>query len=292
MKPYIFIALSLFLINFCDAVTFSEALKNLKVLESYITQYKTEKKSSASLTHLIVSFIREGKYSDTTWSIAGGSFPKDLVTYVNAKDAEKSTTAMSCRTYGNIVLPTKEKIDFVHMFAVMNGIENSKSYSKGFSALVGWGGDSAQLVQDLKKYNGTLDELIVQASKLLGVKGQFGEGDLNSDLDAPVILNNKTDKNTFAEIIERYYNGDEWKSRVPKFVKLTFPNLKEKSELRTTLFNRYKSDNYIQILECKYGIRKGGSLLGCYSPKGVIAKYVNHQKAAVYALADYLKNKL
>ena len=87
-------------------------------------------------------------------------------------------------------------------------IDYSKSFTDKYSALVGWGGDTAQLTQDLKKYNGTLDKLLVQANHLIGIKEQFGEGDLISDLDAPIILEKKKDDTTFANIIEEYYKGD------------------------------------------------------------------------------------
>ena len=275
------------------SVSFSEAILNLRKLESYIKQYKTEKKSSVSLTHLILSYIREGKYTGSAWSIAAGRAPNDLAQYITKLDTDKNTKAALCRGYGEIELPSKEKMDFVHLFATMNGIDYGKSYTDKYSALVGWGGDTAQLAQDLKKYNGTtVDQLLVQANHLIGIKGQFGAADLITDLDAPIILEKKKDDTTFANIIEEYYKGDEWKNRVPKFVKLTFPTATDKTKLRQVIFDRYNKDEYIQILECRYGLRVEGRILGCYSPHAVYAKYKNHQKAAIYAFADYLKKRL
>ena len=271
------------------SVTFTEAIINLRKLESYIKQYKTEKKSTASLTHLITSYIREGKHTGTAWTIAGGSVPKDLHQYITKKDTEKKTNATLCRSYGNIVLPTKEKFSFVHLFAVMNGIENGESYTGKYSTLVGWGGDTAQLAQDLKKFNGTIDQLLIEANKLIGIKGQFGEGDLISDLDGPIILKKKTDSVTFADIIEKYYKGTEWKSRVRNFINLIFPTVTDKTQLRQVIYDRYNTNSYIQMLECKYGIRDGSS--NCYMTKGIFAAYKNHQKAAVYAFSDYLKKR-
>jgi len=58
----------------------------------------------------------------------------------------------------------------------------------------------------------------------LGIKGQFGEGDLIADLDAPIFLKKKNDQNTFADIIENYYKNGEYKNRVKDFVKLIFQN--------------------------------------------------------------------
>ena len=53
---------------------------------------------------------------------------------------------------------------------------------------------------------------------------------------------------------------------------------------------KYNKDGFIHILECKYGLRAPGSILKCYSPKEILPQFVNHQKAAVYAFADYLKD--
>ena len=286
MKALTFILLYLFIQNI-NTVTFSEALKNLAILESYIKEYKTEKSKSTSLIQLITCYIREGIYSSSEWSIAGGSSPSDLDAYIKNKDTEKSTNAQLVRKYGEIELPTNEKLDFVHLFAVMNGIFYGDSYTGVYSSLVGWGGDTAQLLQDIKNESGTLDELVdIVKTKYLGIKGQFGPADLISDIDAPVILSKKTDTNTFSEIIKAYYEGDEYKSRVTNFKKLTFPNVAT-ANLRKEVFNRYSGDSLINILECKYGVRNSG-FIGCYLPGSIMAKYQNHQKAAAYGFADYL----
>jgi hypothetical protein len=286
MKSFTLILLFLFIQNI-NSLTFSEALDNLEILESYIEQFKAEKKPSASVTHMITCYIREGSYSSSEWSIAGGSLPSDLVAYIKEKDEEMGTNAQGVKKYGEIELPSKEKLDFVHLFAVMNGIEFGESYTGGYSTLVGWGGDSAQLLQDIKTETGTEDELVeIVRTKYLGIKGQFGPADLISDLDAPIILNAKTNKNTFASIIKNYYESDDYKNRVENFVALTFPNVK-KDALRTQAFSRYTSDLYIKILECKYGVRSEG-FLGCLLPGDIMTKYKYHEKAAVYAFADYL----
>ena len=285
MKALTIVLLYLFFQNI-STVTFSEALSNLALLESYIKEYKTEKSKSTALNHLILCYIREGVYSSSEWSIAGGSSPSDLDTYIKNKDTEKGTNAQLVRKYREITVPTGEKIDFVHLFAVMNGIFYGDSYTGSYSSLVGWGGDTAQLLQDIKAESGTIDELIdIVLTNYLGVKGQFGPADLISDLDAPVILSKKKDTNTFSEVIKNYYESDEYKSRISNFKKLTFPNVST-ANLRKEVFNRYSDDTYINILECKYGVRSG--FLGCLLPGSIITKYQNHQRAVAYAFADYL----
>jgi hypothetical protein len=275
MKLIYLLFLCLFIENIY-ATSFSDMIKNLRNLESYISQYKSEGKSKKSLTNLVVSYIREGKYKDVYWKVAAGSAPKDLADYVAKKDKEHGTNSAQCRKYGDIVMPSNEKSDFVHLFAVMNGIDYCGSYTKGVSALVGWGGDTAQLIQDIKKLNGDENKLYIEATKFFRIKGQFGEGDLIADLDAPIFLAKKNDKNTFADIIEKYYNNGEYKNRVRDFVKLTFPELNknsDKNEFRKVVYDRYSKDSYLKILEIKYAVYKG---------------YENHRFAAVYNFADYL----
>ena len=283
--------LLIFQIKFSTSVTFEEALSNLKTLETYIKSYKTEKSISTSLTHLIVSYIRDGKYTSFEWTIAGGTVSEELVEYIKKKDIEKDTNVESLRKYGDVILPTNEKMDFVHLFAVMNGIEYGDSYTQGFSSLVGWGGDSAELFDDIKNEKGNLDELInITLNNYLGKKGRFNQGDLIADLDAPIILLKKNNDNYFADLIQSYYSGDEWKMRIKNFVKTTFPNVNAK-DLRNPVFERYDNDFYLNILECKFGLRKS-SFLGCYYPGDLKSEFVNHRKAALYAFADYLGNAL
>lgn len=265
--------------------TFDAVLDNLKILEGYISEYKTEKEASDSLNHLILAFIRQGKYDDMQWNIAAGSVPSDLYDYVKNKDETHGTNTLMCRKYGDIVLPTKKKIDFVHLFAVMNGMD----YLPLASALVGWGGDLAQLAQDLKKNFPTLtdlDQLIVEARKFLGSKGQFGEGDLNADIDAPIILKRKKSSITFSDTIRTFYENGDYKYKIRDFVNIIFPDLKDKTKIREYLEANYTDQAFIQILECKYGLRTGS--FKCYLPGDIVPEFANHRKAAIYAFADFL----
>ena len=265
--------------------TFDAVLDNLKILERYISEYKTEKEASDSLNHLILAFIRQGKYDDMQWTIAAGSVPSDLYDYIKNKDETHGTNTLMCRKYGDIVLPTKKKIDFVHLFAVMNGMD----YLPLASALVGWGGDLAQLAQDLKKNFPTLtdlDQLIVEARKFLGIKGQFGEGDLNADIDAPIILKRKKSSITFSDTIRTFYENGDYKYKIRDFVNIIFPDLKDKTKIREYLEANYTDQAFIQILECKYGLRTGS--FKCYLPGDIVPEFANHRKAAIYAFADFL----
>lgn len=274
MKIIALLALSL-CIQSVFLVTLDEVLINLKVLEQYVKEYKTEKKSRHSLEHLLLTYVRSEKYKGTAWNYACGAVPSDLVTYVANKDKEKGTKAQECRNYGEIELPSKEKMKFAHMFATMNGIEKSKSYTGGFSILTGWGGDTIQLAKDIVNANGDFNSLVTEANKFVGKKGKFVASSLISDLDAPIIYKKKTSSNSFNDIIRSYYHGNEWKNRYKNFVQITFPQA-NKDNLKDTLYKRLIGDSWIKMF-----IKNKG-----------LAGHNSHVKAAAYAFADYVAKRL
>lgn len=278
-------------INGLSSDSFEAVMENLKALENYIKEYINENSSTETLNHLLTCYIREGSYSGTEWEIAGGKIPDDLSEYILAKDKSKGTNAQLCKTYGEIDLPNTEKLDFIHFFAVMNGIEYYSSYSGYIAHLVGWGGDTCQLFQDIKGEKGdfeTLKEII--NSKYFLKSGQFGLSDFISDVDAPIILNKKNNNNKkyFSDLIKEYYNSKEYEKRINNFVSLTFPTITKKEDFSNVIFNEYSNDLYIKVLECKYGMRNSG-VLGCTLPGDLKTEYTEHQKAAVYAVSDYLE---
>ena len=267
--------------------SFDKVMTDLENLEKYIKEYIKEKSyTGKTLTHLIVCYIRLGAYSTTEWSAAGGTLPDDLVDYIKAKDAEYGTTAQATQTYRDMVMPNGDPIDFVHMFAVMNGIEHGNSYSSNFAHLVGWGGDTEQLLENIMTSTGDLESLMeVAKTNYFRIKGGFDEPDLIADLDGVILLYKKNDDNNFADLMRHYYNSDEYKNRVTEFVKLTFPGLNDTELFRETLFKIYSEDTFIKVLECNAGLREKG--LGCYFPGDILEKYADHQKAAVYVVSDY-----
>jgi len=274
MKIIALLALSL-CIQGIFLVTLEEVLPNLQVLEKYIKEYKTAKKSRVALDHLVLGYVRSEKYNSMAFDYACGSIPKDLVSFIANKDKEKGTKAQQCRKYGEIVLPSKEKMKFAHMFVTMNGIENKKSFTGGFSILTGWGGDTIQLANDIKNSNGDLNNLILEASKFVGKKGKFVESSLISDLDAPIIYKKKTSSNNFHDIIKSYYTGTEWKNRYKNFVKITFPGA-TKENLREVLYKKLIGDSWIKMFIGRRGL----------------SGHKTHVRAAAYAFADYLAKRL
>ena len=271
------------------SITFDEALKNLETLELRITDYKNSNDITDTLEHLIVSYVREGRYSSTEWTTVCGSVSQNLKNYITDKDTSENTNVANIRNYAEITLPTNETVDFVHLFAVMNGIEYN-DFTSDQADLCGWAGDTAQLFQDIKGYSGGIQNLLKEAKNLLGVSGSFGEADLISDLDGPIILNlrNKNKNKSFAKIINDYYNGNEYKNRTYNFILMVIPELlgRTNKNYREILFDDYSSNSYIKTLECKYELRN--EMFTCLVPGSIKSQYENHEKAAVYAFADYL----
>ena len=270
---------------------YEKMLKDLYNLENYIKEYiKENSYTNSTLTHLITCYIRIGVYTDKEWEPVGGLLPDDLISYITTKDEEKGTSAQATQTYREIVMPNGETIDFVHMFAVMNGIEHGKSFSDIYAHLVGWGSDTEQLLEDIMYQQGDLEYLMKFAKdNYFRIKGGFSEADLISDLDGPILLFNKTDDNYFTDLIKDYYNSEEGNNRVNKFVELTFPSLVGKvnnETFRNVIYNIYNNDPLINALECKKGMRSKG-FAGCYTPSEIKEKYALNQKAAVYVVSDY-----
>ena len=286
---FLFVTITCFIQK--NEISFEQVMTDLENLEKYIKEYIKEKSyTGSSLTHLIVSYIRLGAYTTDEWSVAGGLIPDDLASYISTKDQEKGTTAQKTQKYRDMVMPNGDKIDFVHMFAVMNGIEYGNSYSSLFAHLVGWGGDTEQLLEDIMGYQGDLESLMnIAKTDFFRIKGGFDEADLISDLDAPILLYHKNDNNNFYELMKDYYKKDEKEKRVKEFIELTFPNLVDKDDkeyFRNEIFKIYSQDTLIKMLECQGGLRNSG-ILGCYSPGDLKTQYKNNQKAAVYVVSDY-----
>ena len=287
---YILLFISISCLELNDE-TFDKILTDLKNLENYIKEYIQEKSyTETTLTHLITCYIRLGAYTTEQWNLVGGKLPDDLTSYITEKDEEKGTSAQSTQSYRDFILPNGEKMDFVHMFAVMNGIENGGSYSKNYAHLVGWGGDTEQLLEDIMNVEGDLDYIMQYAKEnYFRITGGFDEGDYVSDLDGAVLLFNKNDNNYFADLIKNYYTSVEYKGRVKKFFELTFPSLVDKVDketFRNELYNIYNSDTFIKVLECQKGMRDPG-IMDCYTPSAIKEQYLENQKAAVYVVSDY-----
>ena len=62
--------------------------------------------------------------------------------YIPSKDEENETSAKKEQTYREIIKEICYKIDFVHIFSVMNGIEFGNSFMNNNAHLVWCDGDT------------------------------------------------------------------------------------------------------------------------------------------------------
>ncbi len=290
---------SLLVLSVISTVPFNEVIEKLSVLEEYANQYYASSKSM-SVNELILRYVRTGRYTGTEWSLVAGDTPDGFISFVSQKEAEEGTGVSSLRSYSDsdVQLPDGTPTDFVHMFAVMNGIDYSNSFTSDMVTLQGWAGDLAQLFQDIYSQTGTLDKLIAAARSKLGISGRFGPQDLVSDFDAVAFLKYRYENSgrPFAQLFLEYADSITHDKRVKDFVEKSFPNIQQtQDKMRTTIFNLYDQNTYVQIWECKQGIRQAGSILGiktCYIAGSIASDKVDNHKAAAYAFADYLYEHL
>jgi len=282
MKLSQFVILFLIISNIlCE--DYYNVLDNLETLEKYMSSCVSQQKD---VYKYILQFIRSKKYVTWQWRVVAGTLPERIYKCIKHQDEINHTNTSALREYEDIELPSKNKLDFVHLFATMNGMDHLPIST----TLVGWGGDLVTLAEDLKNNFGhitDLNQLIIEARNFLGIKGQFGEGDLISDLSAPIMLRmKKTTGKTFVNIMRDLYKSFDFRYIIKEFVEITFPYLKDKTKIRQFVEMTYINDLFIPVLECKHGIREGK--FECLIYGDLIPQYENHIKAAIYAFADFL----
>lgn len=168
-----------------------------------------------------MQYIRNSRYGTGTWNSFGGTLEGDVTlddgsvregftTYV--KNNQGSYNLASLQTLSSITIPsTNEKVDFVHMIAIMNVIAKKGLSDSTSNDMVGWGGDLCQLVQQLSKLNLSGTALQTKADELLGgssATSTFSSDDLLADLDAlnaMHVYNSLTTK-SLATALSQYYN--------------------------------------------------------------------------------------
>ena len=276
-----------------EEVPFPTAMKNLEILETYAKSYKADFEDNTPIIQLISCYIRSKKYKDIYWIFIAGFCNELFGSYVTLKDKELNTNVSSLLDYEEIKVRANEKIDFVHFFAVINGLYYANSYTDEASGLVGWAGDLTQLFRDVQGANFTEpDQLYNITDEFFGKKGGFGAADLISDLDAPIILNKlKKENKSLATVITEYYEDRRLtqSKRIKDFISLTFPNVTEitKSNLREAVYNSYSKNSLIIRLECTYGFRYYS--FGCIiAPHGLKEKFIYHPRVICNLFADYL----
>ena len=276
-------------------VSFSTAMKNLEILESYAKSFKSTYSGTESVNTILSCYIRETKYNDDIWRSVAGRCPSGFSSYVIEMDEKSNTEAAYVINYSFIKVRANEKIDFQHFFASINALSVVDSYTASDSIFGVWGGDLAELLYDVKDTSpNTLDAIYNEASNYLGKKGGFTASVLLADLDAPIIYSLKRNSaKSFATIMTSYYENESLtqSSRIRDFVNLVFPRVTEitQDDLRNAVFKAFSENSYVNRKECLFGFTDRG-ISSCSYSTDLKEDYVNHQKAVCNVFADYLYN--
>lgn len=228
-----------------EQLAFEEMCLTIDELETLSEQY-----NSKDYTNRAFVYIRSEKYNTQEWALIGGDTDSNFDTYVQGNQ-EKDVSGL--KTKESFVIPsTKESVDFVHMFAVINvNFIDSEHYN---SDLSGWGGDLFQLASSIKDCGKTGSELKQYIQSLFNSEnGAFNSQDVCADLDAVNIskllkINNKT----IAKTLSDYYTDLSEKDRKNAFILNTFDNNYTNIEtLKQDIINRATTNNLLKF----WGIR-------------------------------------
>ena len=255
-------------------------LSNLKVLEQYADEFAaTNSKYTAKV--LVVNFIRTGveRYNDDNWTTLAGAEITDFVRYVEGRDAAKGTTAMLLRNIiiDEFVLPNGNQVDFGHMFGTLNiaFVASQESADLG-----GWAGDICDLLFYSKNYGnvpaGTVEERVAYIKNhCFGVNADdaFGMDDFYGDMDAYYLYHKSLAGDKLSTIMESYFTADLSDSdRAAYFLNNRFKGVKTQEEVRTAIYDTYKANMGLRVLEAKRELSGESEL----------------RAASCYAFADYL----
>ena len=264
-----------------SVTNYADFLANLKQLEIYADEFASQ--SSRDPGELVLNFIRTGveRYQDGNWAALAGVEITVFTEYVEAQDAANGTSVMDLRdiVIDNFTLPNGNPSDFGHMSGTMNiSYVNAAVQSDD---LAGWAGDLCDLMyfsaERADVPAGTIDEMADYIkNNCFGVDASdaFGWDDFYGDMDAFYLVNEyQAGNGSFSQLMEDYFTAElNDVDRAVYFLNNRFPGQTTREGVRTALYNAYRTNVGIQILEADRGI----------------TDYTTLRQASCYALADYL----
>ena len=242
-----------------EEVAFNNLMQKLEKLEQLSKAYNTEKSVTADPHLRVMQYIRNGRYSDTTWNLVGGTMEADFVTYVKANQG--GIDVESLQSVLDITIPkTGEKVDFVHMFATINTLAKGAVMmwtAQQAGDLGGWGGDLCQLAQDVKK--SSLSQTVQQkVDSLFMASSGFGSADMYADMDAVNIFSAYTAMPTksISSAFKTYYLSVTTSLRISTFKTNCFANENTSSAdaLAADIITRLSSNTLIKTWCTKYNL--------------------------------------
>lgn len=268
--------------NIYGTVTnYADFMELLVKLEEYADIYASNPLINQDPELLVLNFIRCGveRYRDGNWNTLAGKEIVGFTSKVEELDEANGTEVMRLR---NIVidaftLPNGNNVDFGHMFGCMN----ISYYNSGSADLSGWAGDLCDLlrytVESLQVPDGTMDQMAayIRANGLgVNAPSAFGWDDFYGDMDAYYLVTElKNGEKKLSELMTDYFTADlANKARVVYFMNHRFGVENSREAVRKAIYDTYKSDVSIKILESDRGI----------------SSYATLREAVCYAFADYI----
>ena len=260
-----------------DGLTYSSFLSNLKVLESYADSYSAT--TGENPAGLVINYIRTGveRYTTDTWTTMAGPENTAFTAYVTEQDAANGTTAGALRDINTFAAPNGQIVEFGHMFGSMNmTYTNKKNMDLG-----SWAGDLCDLIVFAKAegVTGDIETMVAEVREnCLGAQreasGAFDYEDIYGDLDSYYLMNQVNAGSTISAAMEGYFTADLTDNdRAAYFLNNRFSGLQTQEDVRTAIYDTYKKDVGIKVLE---------------SSEGITGDDADLRTACCYAFADYL----
>lgn len=252
-------------------------IQKLELLETYAEEYcVVNNKPLTNVDGLVTNYIRSTRYTGTLWNVMAGSVDASFATYVNNQFAIDNVQVSNLKAINDITIPSGEVIDYTHMFATMATIQKGGNINGDVG---GWGGDYSTLAKDVASAtaNSTdYDTLYSKASELFRGNSSFGEADWISDLDAYLIMQQRSSGESFATIMDNYYQAVTETSRISSFTQsrigLNRDSTKDDYRAAVYLLLDNPGNLYLQVLHNTNGITSNATL----------------RKATSDAIADYM----
>ncbi len=263
-----------------SVTTYADFMANFKTLEEYADAFAAQSGKDAG--ELVLNFIRTGvdRYQTGTWETLAGEEITAFTDYVEEQDSANNTTAMDLRdiVIRDFKLPNGNPADFGHMFGTMNISYVASAVQS--DDLSGWAGDLCDLLYYSVAVgipSGTVDEMaayVVENCFGVDADDAFGWDDFYGDMDAYYLISEyQAGNGSFSTLMDAYFTTAlDDADRAAYFLNTRFKGVETADDVRTAIYNAYRTNVGIQVLEADRGISDVTTL----------------RQACCYAFADYL----
>lgn len=235
---------------------FNELFDNVGHLEALSKEYNKENYQLRT-----AAYVRSMKYydDDGIWTtIDTLSSLNGFKSFVNQKQPkiENYFNGLAANEYSFTVPKTKQKVDFFHMFAVLN-VTILSNGNENLADLSGWGGDICQLATDFKDTTLENEELYSAIKQNVNSnQSSFGAEDRNADIDAvniySLITSNKFYNSIyFASIM--YYSDLTVDKQIDMFKSYLGIKDVDNSFAVTKLYRRLISNQNLSTMASSFG---------------------------------------